>query len=64
MRLIHPSDVGLNYHEATVFLTHRMQGMAVPQAVNFHSRPKGVAWTGAAVLVGSVVLAIAVLATL
>ena len=38
--------------------------MAVPQAVNFHSRPRGVAWTGAAVLVGSVVLALALLATL
>jgi hypothetical protein len=37
--------------------------MAVPQAVSFHSRPRGVAWTGVTVLVGSVVLAIALLAT-
>jgi hypothetical protein len=38
--------------------------MAVPQAVNFHSRPRGSAWTGAAVLVGSIFLALALLATL
>jgi hypothetical protein len=37
--------------------------MAVPQAVSFHTRPRGGAWTGAAVLAGSVVLAIALLAT-
>jgi hypothetical protein len=37
--------------------------MTGPQAVSFHSRPRGVAWTGAAVFVGSVVLAIALLAT-
>jgi hypothetical protein len=38
--------------------------MAVPQAVNFHSRPRGVARTGAAVLVGSVFLALALLASI
>ena len=37
--------------------------MGVPEAVGFHSRPRGVAWTGAAVLVGAVILAIALLAT-
>jgi hypothetical protein len=37
--------------------------MAVPQAVSFHTRPRGVAWTGTAALAGSVVLAIALLAT-
>jgi hypothetical protein len=36
--------------------------MAVPRAVSFHSRPRGGAWTGTAVLAGSVVLAIALLA--
>jgi hypothetical protein len=38
--------------------------MATSQVVSFHSRPRGVAWTGAAVLMGSVFLALALLATL
>jgi hypothetical protein len=36
--------------------------MAVSQAVSFHSRPRGAAWTGVPVLIGSVVLAIVLLA--
>ena len=37
--------------------------MAVPKAVSFHSHPRGTAWTGAAILVGSVFLALALLTT-
>jgi len=37
--------------------------MAVPKAVSFHSHPRGTAWTGAAILAGSVLLAMVLLTT-